>query len=70
MGKLSNISSIKLSDMIDDKFLEDVDKDDGKAPIPVDKKTPISELVQKLEEHAESLFQSQFQKRQKTDSNS
>ncbi len=26
MGKLGNISSIKLSDMIDDKFLEDVDK--------------------------------------------
>lgn len=29
MGKFGNIQSIKLSDMIDDKFLEDVDRDDG-----------------------------------------
>lgn len=34
MGKLGNISSIKLSDMIDDKFLEDVDRAEIQAPKP------------------------------------
>lgn len=56
MGNLSNIQSIKLSDMIDAKFLEDVDRDDGIAPIPVDKKPSIAELVEKLEQQADSFF--------------
>jgi len=42
--------------MIDAKFLEDVDRDDGMAPIPVDKKPPIAELVEKLEQQADSFF--------------
>lgn len=56
--------------MIDDKFLEDVDRDDGKAPTPLDKKTPISELIEKLDQTSESIFMANALKRQKTDTTS
>ncbi len=41
MGQFSNISGIKLSDMIDEKFLEDVDREDSPAINPNAQKTPI-----------------------------
>lgn len=67
MGQFSNIASIKLSDMIDEKFLEDCDREDTPALNPNAQKTPISELIASLEQTSQSIFEHHTLKRQKGD---
>ena len=65
MGKLSNIQSIKLSDMIDTKFLEDVEGSQNTLPQtnPNQKKLQLSELMSDLEKKCDSLLISHTLKR-------
>jgi hypothetical protein len=67
MGQLQNISSIKLSDLIDKQFLEDVDREVDLKPAKNDAKIPISDLMKQLESKADPLFAPILMKRQKTD---
>ena len=68
MGQFSNISSIKLSDMIDEKFLEDVDRTDVPAVNPNAQKTPLSDLTNRLDQATQSIFEHHSLKRQKGES--
>ena len=45
MGNLLNIQSIKLSDLIDEKFLEDVDRGVQTTAKVVIQKTPLKDLI-------------------------
>lgn len=64
MGDLKDNKSLKLSDFIDEKFLEDLDCD-GEMPKPSLLKTPLLNMVTALERGSEPIFENLTQKRQK-----
>ena len=63
-----NQKILKLSDMIDEKFLNEVDRTENVAVNPQAKKVAIDTLITKLEANCEPLFRSHALKRQKSDS--
>ncbi len=71
MGELENVRSIKLSDFIDEKFLDQLDTEtiSQTNPIPQQQRALIADLVSSLEKLSPSLFEHHALKRQKTDSN-
>jgi len=64
MGDLKDNKSLKLSDFIDEKFLEDLDCD-GEIPKPSPLKTPLLNLITALERGSEPILDSLTKKRQK-----
>ena len=62
MGDLKDNKSLKLSDFIDEKFLEDLDCDVD-MPKPSLLKTPLLNLVTALERGSEPIFENLTQKR-------
>lgn len=63
-----NQKILKLSDMIDEKFLDEVDRSENVAAKPQAQKVAIDTLIAKLEANCEPLFRNHSLKRQKTSS--
>ena len=70
MGELENVRSIKLSDFIDEKFLDQLDSEaiPPASQIPQKLRVPIADLITLLEKSATRLFEHHTLKRQKNDS--
>jgi hypothetical protein len=67
MGDLQKVKSIKLSDFIDEKFLDQIDGDGQAQPFSVSQRIPLSDLVSSLEKATTPIFEHHVTKRQKKD---